>query len=259
MTGRDPEQPINVEIGNVFDLHPFAPGDVSAVVRSWGRADTRLRIDVDLKVIRVDRAFDGTSGWERRGGSVAPLADSDLAPLARSALLNPLLSYKRTAVPMTLEDRERIGDREAWVLEFTPVSGSPERFYIDTETFSVLRETRISPRPAGDVELVISYADYRPVSGVMLPFSIITERGGQMQTVTLAGYKINQSQSEALYDNPQQIASMAGPVLMRSRPAGSVRQCVSRSLLRGRPRGSDAYPQARHSADGQAAAGHHSL
>ncbi len=174
---------------------------------SWGQADNKLRIDIDLKVIRVDRAFDGTSGWERRNDIVAPLVGAALAPFARSALFNPLLSYRESAVPVTLAGRERVGDREAWVLEFTPAAGSPERFYIDTETSVLLQETRTSSRPDGDVELVISYSDYRRVEGVMVPFSIITERPGQVQTVTLAEYRVNQPQPEGLYENPAQTAS----------------------------------------------------
>jgi murein DD-endopeptidase MepM/ murein hydrolase activator NlpD len=184
--------------------------EVSGLTGSWrsrARADGRLRLDIDLQVLQLERAFDGASGWERRNDSVTPVEGDALAALTRAALFQPLLSYHQRAVPVALLGREPVAEREAWVLEFQPRLDVRERFYLDTETRLPLREVHSVGATSGADDRTITYGDYRAVAGVMLPFSVVTEVGGRVQALTVAEYRLDAPMPDSLFANPIPMAA----------------------------------------------------
>jgi hypothetical protein len=69
--------------------------------------------------------------------------------------------------------KEKVGDRDAWVVQ----RGNPHevyrRFYFDTESGLLLRSVLYTPRPMiGTIPQQTDYEDYRDVGGTKFPFRI---------------------------------------------------------------------------------------
>jgi hypothetical protein len=103
-----------------------------------------------------------------------------------------------------LTGKEKIGEREAYVLTFEPTSGSPVRQYIDAETYLLMRIVMKVHVPQIDreVELTTDFGDYREVDGVKLAFRLTTTSAIQNYTIVVDKVEHNVRIDEALFSKP---------------------------------------------------------
>ena len=175
----------------------------TGIYQAWARAPNNHRSLIDLKVLKVERGFDGKEGWERRGDALSAITGIKLERARRGALLLPLLMYKKSSVPVQMLGKKRVGEANAWVLEFQPKEGVREQFFLDTESFLTLQEMRIRPDENGEPEtLTIGYGDYREVDGLQFPFSISRVDGNQEVHLTLTEYELGTDLEENFFRSP---------------------------------------------------------
>jgi hypothetical protein len=172
----------------------------------WAQAPNKFKEIIDLEVIYLERAVAGEEGWEKRDDDVKPLAGADLESLKRRALFQPLLVFQKSAFPPKLGGRETIDDREVLVVEVQTPEYGVETIYFDAESLLPVREVRTISSADGEYARTTSYGDYRLVDGVLLPFSIVTERPGRTQTLKIDSYRVGSPQTADLYRNPLQVA-----------------------------------------------------
>ena len=87
-----------------------------------------------------------------------------------AAFPNPFLAYKQAGTSLTLRGKEKVGDREAYVLIAEPKSGSTHRVYIDAETLLSIKSVSIAEAPqVGQFEQTTELLDYRDVDGSNFP------------------------------------------------------------------------------------------
>jgi hypothetical protein len=90
-----------------------------------------------------------------------------------AAFPNPFLAYKQAGTALTLRGKEKVGERDAYVLIAEPKSGSTIRVYIDAETFLSVKSVSTAEAPqVGQFEQTTELLDYRDVDGVKVPFLI---------------------------------------------------------------------------------------
>ena len=121
-------------------------GDMMGTVEMLNQTPNKSRalIQVDLSALgagklTIDQRFDGMSGYvlDSLNGN-RDITGNLLDTMRNNSFPNPLLNYKELGATVALAGKEQVGDREAYVLIFEPVSGSPTRFFIDTGTNLVL-------------------------------------------------------------------------------------------------------------------------
>src|SRR5262249_46862404 len=120
-------------------------GDLSGPIEILNARPARERtlITLDLTALgggklTVDRRFDGTTGFVidtlQGDRDVTGLELQNMRNDA-AAFPNPFLTYKQAGTSLTLRGKEKVGDRDAYVLIAAPKSGSTHQVYIDAETF----------------------------------------------------------------------------------------------------------------------------
>jgi len=187
-------------------------GDMSGTVEMLNEAPNKARalIQVDLSALgagtlTIDQRFDGLSGYvlDSVNGN-REITGSQLEMMRGGSFPNPLLNYKQLGATVTLAGKEKVGDRDADVLIYEPTSGFPTRFFIDAATHLVLKVVaRIEvPQMGVDVEQTTSFADYRDVDGVKLPFRLQITSSVQNFTITFASVEHNVSIDPALFVKP---------------------------------------------------------
>jgi|GEM_PF-964942 len=166
------------------------------------KSPNRMRLDLDLGVLKQSRGFDGKVGWTKQAG-VTEQQGADLQRTQRSAIFLPILHYADAKVPVRLKGKESLNGSDAYVLEFSPGEKSVEQFYIDTKTFLLVREVREAPNRQGSSDQITTdYSDYRDVNGVKFPFSITQTQPGQVLAVLFDQIRTNVPLAEELFQNP---------------------------------------------------------
>ena len=120
--------------------------------------------------------FDGTNGEEAY--SFAPTvkyAGTKLDDVRLDADFYSLLDWKKSFKKVEVSGTAKVGDEDAYVVNFTPEKGTGFTEYYSTKTFLLLKHEGVEPSSTSAQQLPFSvmYSDYRRVDGVMLPFKTV--------------------------------------------------------------------------------------
>ncbi len=105
-----------------------------------------------------------------------------------------------------MKGKEKVGDREAFLLMFDPTTGSVIRQYIDAENFHAHSNVDDGQCPpiGQDVEQVTEFLDYKEVDGIKLPFRLRSSSSMQNFTITVSKVEHNVKVDETLFVKPAQ-------------------------------------------------------
>jgi len=136
----------------------------------------------------IYQGFNGTTGWVKTVQGQREMSSTELARFARQADLLGDFALKQQYSQMSVTAREKIDDREVFVVEAagaqasSPSSGPSslpsqggriEKLFFDTQTGLLLRRTVLTPTAMGLDPEQTDFKDYTDVDGVKLPFTII--------------------------------------------------------------------------------------
>ena len=121
----------------------------------------------------VQEGFDGKVGWAQdpqnglREKSGAELATAKLD----AEFLKPI-KIKQLYPKIVVKGRDKVGDKEVYVVEATPVESSVETWYFDTQSGLILRQDADREGPQGKQSVQVFLSNYKEVDGIKLPFSL---------------------------------------------------------------------------------------
>src|SRR5262249_60006394 len=102
-----------------------------------------------------------------------------------------------------LAGKEKVGDKNAYVLSVTPAAGPTSRVWIDVESYlPVKTSTTIDTPETGPLEQTTEFSDYRKLDGVNLPYRFNTTSIVQSYTVTVTSVEQNVKIDPALFAKP---------------------------------------------------------
>ncbi len=112
----------------------------------------------------MQRGYDGTKGWwqDSMRGYIR-FNGYGLTDMRREAVFHRELKLKELYDRLSVTGKEKVGEREAYVLQEMFGTFGAEKLYFDVETGLLLRRNNIY------------YEDYREVDGISLPFTIREE------------------------------------------------------------------------------------
>lgn len=149
--------------------------------------------------------FDGVTAWRQGGSGIAyTLGDVDSALVAADESFRVARAWwfrDRHPATIALLGVRSDGDRSFDILSVTPEGGRPFEAWIDRSTHLLAR----TDEQQAEDRVVTAYGDYRPVQGLMIPFSVRTGDGSDPsfdEVETVRSVEINPTVSEALYSIP---------------------------------------------------------
>jgi hypothetical protein len=171
---------------------------------------TRTLIKADLSslgagALVMDQRFDGSSGFvlDSLQGN-REMTGGQLESMRNNSFPHPFLDYKQKGTSAQLKGKEKVGDREAFLLIFDPISGPEVRQYVDAANFLPLRAV-ISidvPELRQSVEQTAEFLDYKELDGVKLPYRIRASSSIQNFTVTISRMEHNVAVDQTLFVKP---------------------------------------------------------
>ena len=155
----------------------------------------KMRMELVFRGQTAVQVFDGTNGWKLRPflnrNDVEPYTSDEMKKAAlQSELDGPLVDYAAKGTKIELEGTESVEGRDNYKLKLTLKSGNSMHVWVDAQTFL---ETKMEGQPrvldgiSHPVE--VYYRDYRPVSGLQIPYVLETK----VLPVNQPGLKVRQT------------------------------------------------------------------
>lgn len=193
----------NVTLGSIADKYLAAIGGLAAVQKVTSvtsEATTKVQgMDMSMKMIQGNGGkmmmemkmmgntlqkivFDGKDGYAEAQGQKIPLNDKQKASMAGEELFPELTFAKSTELKLT--GIEKYNNEDSYV-----VKGPKHTYYYSVKTG--LKTGEIKAGEGGSIPA--SFTDYKDVSGVKLPFTIIQNMSGMDINLTIQSYQLNQA------------------------------------------------------------------
>src|SRR5277367_5181874 len=174
-------------------------GGFTASVGEENQRPNLLRESFTLQGMTAVQAYDGSAGWQIQpfGGKKDPelMGEDDVRDLLLDADFDgPLVDYKEKGSTVEYLGHDVVDGDDALRLKVTLKNGDILYCYLDPDTYlEIRRETQEFIR--GSVrESVIDLGSYKPVAGVMYPFSIASgpkNDPSSWQTITIEKIEVN--------------------------------------------------------------------
>ena len=160
--------------GKVIFVHQGGRGKITHLVSGVDR----LKSEADLgKLGYLRAAFDGQRGWT--DSAFKPFEELSGRRLTQLKYRHPLWllqNWRAEFDNAAIVRLDEVDGEQVYLLKLS-AEGIPTRMLaVSAESGLVLKEKTAEIAPGiGQVPVTLTYSDYRPVKGVMLPFKIVTE------------------------------------------------------------------------------------
>ncbi len=173
-------------------------GGFTASVGQENQRPNLVRETFTLQGMTAVQAYDGTTGWQIQpfGGKKDPelMGEDDVRDLLLDADFDgPLVDYKEKGNTVEYLGHDVVDGDDALRLKITLKNGDIIYDYLDPDTFIEIRK-EIQQFIRGSVrDRVVGLGAYKPVAGVMYPFSMSQgpKNNPDAQTVTVQKMEVN--------------------------------------------------------------------
>lgn len=158
----------------------------------------KVRMEFTVQGMTGIQAYDGTTGW-----SVMPFMGKK-EPEAMSAdeikqtedqadLDGPLVDYKEKGHQVEYAGKEDVEGTPAYKLKVTKKNGDIANVYIDSESYMDIKESGKINIRGQEIENEVTFSDFKPVEGVMYPFTLEQKPKGAPggTVITLSKIEVN--------------------------------------------------------------------
>ncbi len=184
----------SVRIAEKFD----GGGGFTAKASQENLRPNLVRETFSLQGMTAVQAYDGSTGWQIQpfGGHKDPelMGENDLRDIVLDADFDgPLVDYKEKGNTIEFLGHDVVDGDDALRLKVTLKNGDIVYYYLDPDTFLEIRK-ELQQTIRGSVrERIVDLGSYKPVGGVMYPFSIAqgSKSNPGSQTFTVEKMEVN--------------------------------------------------------------------
>ena len=171
-----------------------------------------FRMDATFQGQSLTQAYDGATGWQinpfENINEPDKLAGDELKEAQEQADIDgPLVDYKEKGHTVELMGKEDLEGTPAYKLKLTLKTGDVRYVYLDAANYLELKITAKRRSPGGEQEVDIYPGNYKPINGVLFPYSIEQKVGGQTQVqITLEKIEVDVPIDDAAFKMPVKAA-----------------------------------------------------
>ncbi len=118
------------------------------------------------------QGFNGTTGWMKSVSGQRKMNNAEAADIKRQTDLYKDMKLKEQYSKITVTGKERIGDRQAYVIEALTLDNKIENLFFDVQSGLLIRRTVFTETKLALDPEQIDYEDYREVDGAWLAFTV---------------------------------------------------------------------------------------
>jgi zinc protease len=177
---------------------------VSGPIEIYAKAPNKSVAIIDIPGFgKVMEGYDGTVGWAQDPQTgLREKTGVELAAVKRGSDYYRDIKLKDLYTKMEVKGKQKVGDRETYVVEATPAEGAPDKYYFDTQTGLIVRMDQVLESPLGQIPFESILEDYRDVDGVKTPFVVRRNSSVINLTIKLDEVKHNVPVEDAKFAKP---------------------------------------------------------
>jgi outer membrane lipoprotein-sorting protein len=195
--------------GTITLSTPAGPveGPIEVLNERPNKVRTFITLDLSAlgagKVV-IDQRFNGTTGYAIDSLQGNRDITGDQVEVMRNTVFpSPLMNYKELGLTVELGGKEKVGDRDAFLLILKPKTGPSLRQYVDAESYLPVRVViKLNVPPVGEFEQTTDLLDWRDVDGYKVPFQIRTASNVQTLTIDVTKVEHNKPIDQSLFSKP---------------------------------------------------------
>jgi hypothetical protein len=189
-------------------------GDITGTIELYNKAPNKSRtlVKADLTSLGAgqltqDQRFDGTTGYAIDSLNGNRDITGDQLEIMRSGTFpTPFLGYKEAGMRAELLGKEKVGDKDAYVIRLTPKTGPASRMFFDAASYLPVK-TIVSlniPQLGTEVEQTANFLEYRDVDGIKVPVRVQSVNQLQSLTIVLTKIEQNITLDDSMFAKPAQ-------------------------------------------------------
>lgn len=177
---------------------------LKATMETYAKAPNKsLAIQNFSGVGEAREGYDGKIAWAQDPMTgLREKSGAELATTVRESDIHADIKTRQLYSKLELKGKEKVGDRETYVILATPAEGAPVKMYFDTQTWLLAREDTEIDTPQGKFPINATMEDYRDVDGVKMPFTIRVESPMGGMVIKTTEVKHNVAIDDAKFNKP---------------------------------------------------------
>jgi outer membrane lipoprotein-sorting protein len=156
---------------------------MSGSMTMYRKEPDKVRMDIEVMGMVITQAFDGETAWwvNPQTGSPEEMSEQQSESMKRMSFgIDALLYPEKYGITYSYKGKEKIDEKEYFVLEQTFPDGFKATIYIDPKTYlSYKSKSTIVNQMGVEVEQETFETDYKNVNGMMIAHSITIFQGGE--------------------------------------------------------------------------------
>jgi outer membrane lipoprotein-sorting protein len=156
---------------------------MSGSMTMYRKEPDKVRMDIEVMGMIITQAFDGETAWwvNPQTGSPEEMSEQQSESMKRMSFgIDALLYPEKYGITYSYKGKEKIDEKEYFVLEQTFPDGFKATIYIDPKTYlSYKSKSTIVNQMGVEVEQETLETDYKNVGGMMIAHSITIFQGGE--------------------------------------------------------------------------------
>jgi len=177
---------------------------MTGTLTMYQKEPNKMRWDAEMMGTMVTMAFDGETAWwtNPQTGNTEEMSEQQAEYFKRGAMGNDsLLNPAKYGISYAYKGKEKINEKEYFVLEQTYSDGFKATLYIDPETYLTYKsKSKTLDQSGTEVESESISSDYKKVDGVMVAHSItIFQAGQEFMKMTFTSVKFNAGLEDSFF------------------------------------------------------------
>lgn len=175
----------------------------------WFKKPNRTRMEVVFQGATMIMAYDGNIAWQISpftGSADAQELTGDQADQLKDSgemMDEPFIDYEKKGHKIELMGKEDLEGTQVFKLRLTRKDGQVTDYFIDAENFIELKTSTTKKKQDGtEIKIDTIYGDYKPVAGVMMPYSLSFSINQMSMSVTLDAVEPNVEPAEDFFSMP---------------------------------------------------------
>jgi hypothetical protein len=169
-------------------------------------------VEIYVQGTKILQGYDGTTGWmvNPMMGSKKPTeTDKETTKLFKNNSLigGKLYNIKEMDFKVELEGRENMDGQEVYKLNVTDKDGAVTNFFIDANSFLIVKSISKTIRMGNEVTTESTYSNYKKVNDILISYLLEQKIiGGQFdsQTVSIDKVEINIEIDDNIFKMPKE-------------------------------------------------------
>jgi outer membrane lipoprotein-sorting protein len=184
-----------------FEIPTFG---ASGSAEMWEKAPNKAALKLDIPGFGVvQEGFNGTVAWSQDPQSgLREKTGAELEATKIDADFYKPLKLKQLYPKITVKGKDKIGDKDAYVLEATPAQGSTETWYFDATSGLLARLDIERESPQGKISVQVFQEDYKDVDGIKVPHTVRQVSSAFTLNIKLDEVKHNVALDDAKFNKP---------------------------------------------------------